>query len=237
MVTLYMLFGLVRFLESAGFPLTFVHVGAVSSFITTTLLYWGGWQGQQVAHSGSRVCAAVSIVAHQGGSTPLLFLVRVLGTSWDHHHHHATQSSHSINAIGPAPLWSGRKREHCSIMFATITHIPSLHKISASCGVGCSHQVRGDRYKPVLTSNHGRHPARVTLPDPQGLRQSVCTVALLRWTGCAAAAAAQERMFAACVTYEGESLCTSYNTLQFLPPDSSRCHVWRRAWCLGNNSP
>jgi hypothetical protein len=29
----------------------------------------------------------------------------------------------------PVPLWSGRKREHCSIMFATITHIPSLHKI------------------------------------------------------------------------------------------------------------
>jgi hypothetical protein len=45
-----------------------------------------------------------------------------------HHHHHVTQSSHSINAIGPAPLWSGRKREHCSIMFATSTHIPSLHK-------------------------------------------------------------------------------------------------------------
>jgi hypothetical protein len=42
------------------------------------------------------------------------------------HHHHVTQSSHSINAIGPAPLWSGRKRENCSIMFATITHIPSL---------------------------------------------------------------------------------------------------------------
>jgi hypothetical protein len=34
-----------------------------------------------------------------------------------HHHHHVTQSSHSINAIGPAPLWSGRKREHCSLMF------------------------------------------------------------------------------------------------------------------------
>jgi hypothetical protein len=30
-----------------------------------------------------------------------------------HHHHHVTQSSHSINVIGPAPLWSGRKREHC----------------------------------------------------------------------------------------------------------------------------
>jgi hypothetical protein len=43
----------------------------------------------------------------------------------NHHHHHVTQSSHSINAIGPAPLWSGRKREHCSIMFATITHIPT----------------------------------------------------------------------------------------------------------------
>jgi hypothetical protein len=38
-------------------------------------------------------------------------------------------SSHSINAIGPAPLRSGNKREHCSIMFATIAHIPSLDKI------------------------------------------------------------------------------------------------------------
>jgi hypothetical protein len=37
--------------------------------------------------------------------------------------------SHSINAIGPAPLRSGRKREHCSIVFAIITHIPSLDKI------------------------------------------------------------------------------------------------------------
>jgi hypothetical protein len=25
-----------------------------------------------------------------------------------HHHHHVTQSSHSINTIGPVPLWSGR---------------------------------------------------------------------------------------------------------------------------------
>jgi hypothetical protein len=25
-----------------------------------------------------------------------------------YHHHHVTQSSHSINAIGPAPLWSGK---------------------------------------------------------------------------------------------------------------------------------
>jgi hypothetical protein len=32
--------------------------------------------------------------------------------------------SHSINAIGPAPHQSGRKREHRSIVFATITHIP-----------------------------------------------------------------------------------------------------------------
>jgi hypothetical protein len=37
-------------------------------------------------------------------------------------------SSHSINAIGPAPLRSGNKREHCSRMFATISHIPSLNK-------------------------------------------------------------------------------------------------------------
>jgi hypothetical protein len=46
-----------------------------------------------------------------------------------HHHHQITKLSHSINAIGPAPHRSGRKREHRSIVFATITHIPSLHKI------------------------------------------------------------------------------------------------------------
>jgi hypothetical protein len=61
-----------------------------------------------------------------------------------HHHHHVTQSSHSINAIGPAPLWSGRKREHCSIMFVTITHIPSLHKILVYSTVVCS-RIKGAR--------------------------------------------------------------------------------------------
>jgi dihydroorotase len=35
-------------------------------------------------------------------------------------------------AIDPAPHWSGRKREHCSRMFASITHIPSLHKIPSN---------------------------------------------------------------------------------------------------------
>jgi hypothetical protein len=49
--------------------------------------------------------------------------------SHHHHHHQITKLSHSINAIGPAPHRGGRKREHRSIMFATITHIPSLHKI------------------------------------------------------------------------------------------------------------
>jgi hypothetical protein len=39
-----------------------------------------------------------------------------------HHHHQITKLSHSINAIGPAPHRSGRKREHHSIVFATITH-------------------------------------------------------------------------------------------------------------------
>jgi hypothetical protein len=64
-----------------------------------------------------------SAVPGQSGATS-----SALPESHDHHHH-VTQSCHSINAIGPAPLWSGRKREHCSITFATITHIPSLHKI------------------------------------------------------------------------------------------------------------
>jgi hypothetical protein len=49
--------------------------------------------------------------------------------AWDHHHHHQiTRSSHSINAIGPAPHRGGRNREHRSIVFATITS-------SAQCAV------------------------------------------------------------------------------------------------------
>jgi hypothetical protein len=38
-------------------------------------------------------------------------------------------SSHSINAIGPAPHRSGNNREHCSVMLVIILHIPSLNKI------------------------------------------------------------------------------------------------------------
>jgi hypothetical protein len=38
-------------------------------------------------------------------------------------------SSHSINAIGPAPLRSGNKRERCSRMLATIAHIPCLNQL------------------------------------------------------------------------------------------------------------
>jgi hypothetical protein len=53
----------------------------------------------------------------------------VCSSTHRHHHHQITKLSHSINAIGPAPHRDGRKREHRSIMFATITHIPSLHKI------------------------------------------------------------------------------------------------------------
>jgi hypothetical protein len=33
----------------------------------------------------------------------------------DHHHHQITKLSHSINAIGPAPHRSGRKRERRSM--------------------------------------------------------------------------------------------------------------------------
>jgi hypothetical protein len=43
-----------------------------------------------------------------------------------HHHHQITKLSHSINAIGPAPQRSGRKREHRSIVFATITDVAML---------------------------------------------------------------------------------------------------------------
>jgi hypothetical protein len=56
------------------------------------------------------------------------------------------QLSHSINAIDPAPHRSGRKREHCSRMFASITHIPSLIMSPiiglASHGINASRQCR-----------------------------------------------------------------------------------------------
>jgi hypothetical protein len=51
-------------------------------------------------------------------TTPATFLIascllpplhRMQAAPAHHHHHHVTQSSHSINAIGPAPLWSGCK--------------------------------------------------------------------------------------------------------------------------------
>jgi hypothetical protein len=43
-----------------------------------------------------------------------------------HHHHHVTQSSHSINAIGPAPLWSGRKRKKTQyLMFLNLIAVQS----------------------------------------------------------------------------------------------------------------
>jgi hypothetical protein len=41
-------------------------------------------------------------------------------------------SSHSINAIGPTPLRSGNKREHCSRMLATIAQ-DLLHQHAAMC--------------------------------------------------------------------------------------------------------
>ncbi|KAF6260952.1 hypothetical protein COO60DRAFT_830285 [Scenedesmus sp. NREL 46B-D3] len=46
-----------------------------------------------------------------------------------HHHHHNTHSSHSISAIGPAPHRGGKRREHCSRMFACIAHIPRLDNV------------------------------------------------------------------------------------------------------------
>ncbi|KAF6262780.1 hypothetical protein COO60DRAFT_571858 [Scenedesmus sp. NREL 46B-D3] len=49
-----------------------------------------------------------------------------------HHHHHITHSSHSISAIGPAPHRGGKRREHCSRMFACIAHIPRLDKKSSN---------------------------------------------------------------------------------------------------------
>jgi hypothetical protein len=48
------------------------------------------------------------------------------------HRHHFSHSSHSINASDPAPHQNERKREHCSILFATTKHIPCLHIIDTT---------------------------------------------------------------------------------------------------------
>jgi hypothetical protein len=84
-----------------------------------------------------------------------------------HHHHQITKLSHDINAIGPAPHRGGRKREHRSIMIATITHIPSLHKIcrnapryhptnplcKASGRSGCSAVTNAERRQRCVASS------------------------------------------------------------------------------------
>jgi hypothetical protein len=69
----------------------------------------------------------------------LLAYTLVVG-AWCHHHHQITKLSHSINAIGPAPHRSGRKREHRSIVFATITIrslvcVRSSGCMAAACGM------------------------------------------------------------------------------------------------------
>jgi hypothetical protein len=64
--------------------------------------------------------------AEAAAGSPLAVLLRELASHMNrmelralsHHHHHVTQSSHSINAIGPAPLWSGRKRERSSTLMS-----------------------------------------------------------------------------------------------------------------------
>jgi hypothetical protein len=55
-------------------------------------------------------------------------------------------SSHSINAIGPAPHRSGNNREHCSAMLVIIAHIPSLNKILSN--------TPGNHSTPPLTTPH-----------------------------------------------------------------------------------
>jgi hypothetical protein len=108
--------------------------------------------------------------------TTMKWLPLIIQRDNHHHHHHVTQSSHSINAIGPAPLWNGRKREHCSIMFATITHIPSLHKI-------LSNTPRNHPAPPPTTPNIIRHK---TQQLGRSIRQSKETMRtwLAHQTGC-----------------------------------------------------
>jgi hypothetical protein len=43
--------------------------------------------------------------------------------------------SHSNIAIGPAPHWSGRRREHSSIVLASIALIPGTNKIVSIASV------------------------------------------------------------------------------------------------------
>jgi hypothetical protein len=89
------------------------------------------------------------------------------------HPHQITSLSHSINAIGPAPHWGGRKREHRSIVFATITltlfqkTIGSLLWISSSNSMTKSllpcHHLGSIRHKAMLAKNRTAHAYKAAL--------------------------------------------------------------------------
>jgi hypothetical protein len=60
----------------------------------------------------------------------------------DHHHHHVTQSSHNINAIGPAPLWREMKREHCSLKSKVNLRMAAATWVLSSYSLVLAHTVK-----------------------------------------------------------------------------------------------
>jgi hypothetical protein len=81
------------------------------------------------------------------------------------HHHHVTQSSHSINAIGPAPLWSGRKREHCSITVVYVVMFLLCNACKAQGARALAQPLRDLSFFSDVTCL--RRPAWVLTPNSQ----------------------------------------------------------------------
>jgi hypothetical protein len=65
-----------------------------------------------------------------------------------HHHHHVTQSSHSINAISPAPLWHFMSH-NCR---QTLSTVP-IYVAITSC-TGCSSSFAGVKDPTLQTLQH-----------------------------------------------------------------------------------
>jgi hypothetical protein len=61
-------------------------------------------QAYQRNKSSGLVADWVAFKQEQTATAQLVKAARKLYSEQCHHHHHVTQSSHSINAIGPAPL-------------------------------------------------------------------------------------------------------------------------------------
>jgi hypothetical protein len=171
------------------------------------------------------------------------------------HHHHVTQSSHSINATGPAPLWSGRKNRGCGLcllqtslarlcsqfvyylpLISTVT-VPDEHHLhimaTQQLKVPCS----------VIAVTHAvcPHPADITgalkSALPQGSISTGCpitaykqqedgTIQLLGPAASSSSGASEAEVVATCNILIGEQLDHAH------APDATKMHQCQLLpWC------